>query len=77
MVAVGWVSKPAAWSKVLGAARCEHQPSLQGDPKGRGGAAAHPRVYSSGWEGAHPGSPPCPGFDHQPTLPLLPHRGVS
>lgn len=43
----GWASKPAAWSKVLSAAHCEHQPGLQGDPKGRGRAVAHPR-------GAHP-----------------------
>lgn len=48
------------YSKVLGAARCEHQPSLQGSPKGHGGAVAQPRV-PSGWEGAKPGSPPCAG----------------
>lgn len=63
MVAVGWVSKPAAWSKVLGAACCGHQPILQGDPKG-----------AQQWVG---GSPHCPGLDHQPTLPLPPHRGIS
>lgn len=55
------------WS---GVKACEHQPRSQGDPKGRRGAVAHPRVHSLG---AHPAL----GCDCQPILRLPPHRGVS